>query len=117
MVLEKTGYKVVYNYNHNGKHGLVSATIIGIRTKYKVNEWTVRKKKQGGYAVFDTLEVARDFQRNNIRDLYIFKCKHVRSKSQCLYFYDDCNKKIINRSISLPPSTIVADKVMLLRRV
>lgn len=116
----KIGYKVVKT---NGKSAIISRDDFAV--EYKFKEWAYPKFKEAPLMVFETLADAEDF-RNGERWNYliIYKCEYKKSKKKwgwCLdNIADVVNLKIYKKKVShlfesLPPGTIFADAVKLIK--
>lgn len=121
------GYKVV---SHDLKSAIISTCIKQHDSKYGVQYclgmWTVPKNPQMPLMVFDSLREAKYFLRYDLCDCgQIFECEYIKSKRKwgwCLNSIDEIleikrkKKRMIFRK-SLPPSTVLADKVKLTKRI
>ena len=101
----KKGYKVVR------KRTLLSYIINGIGDvlRYKVNKWIKPRKGCGPICIFNTIEDAKKFKRDNHT---IYECLYERSPEHRVY-----NGNEGESIFHLPRGTILATKVKLLRRI
>lgn len=120
----KFGYKVL---RISKTKTLKSATVHGAETVYPCNEWVTPHEDNGPLAIFAAYDNADMFVRlEACRRAYgftlrrepfvIFKCAYTPSEYNAMWVYDGIMYE--QRSLSnCPPSTVLADSVLLLAEV
>lgn len=109
-----TAYKVVYEMLDLS---LTSATYMGKKAQYSTCEWTRPSENNGPLAVFETLGHAVSWKKiQGDPGLEIFECEYVPAPHPCsvwVYYWDGLTRHFAK----LPPGTVLAWSVKLLRRV
>lgn len=110
-----TGYKVVC-WNRAKYFSVIMCV------EYQINKATERPKDCGPLALFSRIEAALNFKRD--MDLgtfneenHVFECEYTPSKDNLLWMVTDYSELRELSVEKLPPGTIFADSITLLKRV
>lgn len=131
---ELVGYKVV-------SKNLTSAIVGNTQTpdpwnsqelaiQYLIDQWIEPKDKNMPIMIFNDLQAARNFVLDQeyacLHSLHIYECKYIKSKKKygwclgrigCVNELRAKKKKFTHLFSKLPYRTVLADKVMLVKRV
>jgi hypothetical protein len=101
---ELFGYKIV-----NKDLSSLTRCKEGSGLQYEVDKWVTHKGNCGPLAVFDTRKRAIRFAYDNFCGYLIYRVKYTKSPSKALWDNEDS-------LVVLPYGTLLAAKVMLLKR-